>query len=317
MIKEDAVTVAFHKLELYNCHGGHVVINDEIKDIIKIGLLSLKVTTLEDKKKCFEEYHLYVNEIQEETSIIYCRISDSRYGYPEDIYKDGSNEQIETSANDIRSKKFFMSLDFSNEQYILVSNQYLGNNGCYMAIEKSIKKILTNAGYKIVSNAIVNKGELREYFQQGGIKSFEVTRFEEQADIADNNGFSKKCTVSLSPTTRSRSGMNRFYNKVHDIFLGEDERIHNQEYIAKRIVQESGLNAASVRYDGVDGIDLAQYRVKVISKYGQYDLINQDGTMATRYDISHCEKDPDGNPNFEDIKNKTNEIKRKIQRSID
>lgn len=317
MIRDDAVTTAFHRLTVYNRQGGDIQIDNYIKNIIKNGLQGLKVTGQDEKKQCFEHYHLYVNEIEENGNNIYCRVSDSRFGYPEDIYIAASDETIETGVEDVRSKKFFMNLDFSNKGYILICNQYLGNSGCYMAIEKALRKILTNSGYKLNSIAIVNKGELNEYFQKGGIRAFEVTRFESQPDVADDNGFLKKCTVCLSPTTRSKTSLNKFYNKVRSFFIGDNDNIRDKQEIAKMVIQESDIKAAIVANDGIDGIDLGQYRVRVISKHGQYDLINQDGTMATKYLVANCVKDPDGNPNFEDIKNKTNEIMEKIKRTID
>ena len=317
MIKDDAVTVAFHMLTVKNKRDTRVCVDSTIKDIISTGLKALQVTTPEDKKRCFKTHNLYVNNIEANTDNIYCSISDSRYGYPEDIYITGTAKPITTGVNDIRSKKFFVNLDFSNQDYILVCNQYLGNSGCYMAIEKALHKILTDAGYSSHSVAMVNKGELSTYFQKGGIRSFEVTHFDPQPDVSDDTAFSRKCTVVLSPTTRSRNSLEKFHAKVSSIFLGDNDNIRDKQKIAKQIIQESDDNVAIVKNDGIDGINLDQYRVKVVSKHGTFDLINQDGTMATRYDVTGCVKDPDGNPNFDDLKNKINEIKKKINGTIE
>ncbi len=315
MIKSDAITVAFHRLTISNVNGTGIFDRERIKKIIENGLCALQVESLDEKKHCFEHYHLYVNEIQKDADCIYCRISDSRYGYPEDIYFARSDRAIATSIDDVRSKRFFINLDFSSPGYVLLANQYIGGYGCYMAIEKALRKILLDAGYKLNSTAIVNKGEIKEYFEKGGIKAFEVTRFEPQADIADDNVFCKKCTVTLSPTTRSKSDHAKFYDRIQRIFMN-GKIIRPQHEIAKQMVAES-QNSAFVANDGVDGINLEQYRVKIYSKNGTFDLVNQDGTMATKYHIDNCQRDADGNPNFEDIKNKTNTIMAKIKDGIE
>ena len=317
MIKDNAITVAFHVLKIQNSNNAVVPVDDTIKTIITKGLNALKVTSSEDKKSCFKNYHLYVNNIEEIADNIYCRISDSRDGYSEDIYIANSENFFTTSKDDIRSKQFFMNLDFSNSQYILICNQYLGNSGCYMAIEKALSKILNDTGYKLKSTAIVNKGELSEYLEKGGVKSFEVTHFEQQSDVADDNAFCKKSTVMLSPVTRGKISLDKFYKKMKRVFHNDNNEMRDTREIAAKLIEESGMTHAFVENDGLDGIDLSEYRVKVISKYGSFNLIQQDGTMAHRYDVSHCEKDPDGNPNFEDIKNKINNIKPKIKETIE
>ena len=317
MIRDDAVTMAFHRLTIQNRNNAIVSVDDTIKNIIIQGLKSLKVVTPEDKKQCFKTHNLYVNRIEEDTDNVYCQISDSRYGYPEDIFMTNSSDPIATGINDIRSKQFFVCLDFSNTDYILVGNQYLGNSGCYMAIEKALSKILKDSGYKLNSTAITNKGELNAYFQKGGIKSFEVTHFKPQSDVADDNAFCKKCTVTLSPVTRGRSNMDKFYNKVRSLFLGDEDNIQDKRTIAEKIIKESDISVALAKNEGIDGVDLELFRVKVISNHGTFDLINQDGTVARRYDVPYCKKDADGNPNFEDIKTKTNELKKKIKESME
>ena len=317
MIKDNAITVAFHRLTIQNGHNAVIPVDNTIKDIILKGLKSLKVTSSEDKKACFKEYHLYVNDIEWTDDNIYCRISDSRDGYREDIYIANSENFFTTGVDDIRSKQFFMNLDFSNNGYILICNQYLGNSGCYMAIEKALSKILSDAGYKLKSMAIVNKGELSEYFEKGGIKAFEVTHFEQQFDVADDNAFCKKSTVILSPTSRGKTGLNKFYAKVQRVFHNDNNKVRDRREIAEELIQESGISPAFVENDGLDGVDLSEYRVKVISKYGSFDLIKYDGTTATRYDIPHCEKDDDGNPSFEDIKNKIDNMKPKIKEVVE
>ncbi|MFQ6696009.1 MAG: hypothetical protein ACLRFF_03715 [Alphaproteobacteria bacterium] len=317
MIKDNAVTVAFHRLTIQNSHNAVIPVDNTIKNIVITGLESLMVTNPEDKKTCFKNYHLYVNNIEKTADNVYCRISDSRDGYSEDIYIANSEKFFTTGVNDIRSKQFFMNLDFSNNGYILICNQYLGNSGCYMAIEKAVSKILNDAGYKLKSVAIVNKGELSEYFEKGGIKAFEVTHFEQQSDVADDNAFCKKSTVILSPATRSKTSFEKFYAKIKRVFHNDNNQMRDRHEIAAKLIQESGIKYAFIENDGLDGINLSEYRVKVMSNHGSFDLIKHDGTIATRYDISHCNKDDNGNPSFEDIKNKINDIKPRIKEIIE
>lgn len=303
------ITVSFHKMVVLDSEG-KLIPSSKLQTLLTEGFAGLQTDDTNIQKRMFEDYGLYVAKFESDRYKCYMFVQDSRDGYAEKIYKPG-NEVISTDKNDTRSRKFFTSLDFSDPNIVFICNSYLGQYGCFFSIHKAIKKILSKDGYKLDIQPIIVNSEFSHYFEQGEVKNIEITHYKPICDVAEQTWYKTKGTFSISSASGGKTGKDVFSLKMKDILSKQ-----SREEIATNLLK--GLNIISsddkiaITESEITSQNLGNIYIKLYVKFGNQvrpiDFMKGLSSLATRFIINGCEKDQDGNPSFESIKLKSDEI---------
>lgn len=197
---------------------------------------------------------------------------------------------------DLELIPFFFRVEIpTNGQIGYLILQGIGQNKIFTPVNSSIQREFgnfkknnnTNAALKI-EPIFIGKLFITKYISDGIVKKVAVSKYENRADLFEDNGENCKITTTIEAPSR-----NPFKKRINDIISQNHDDPNEIKIQIKSLLSMSDDMSSEMKifvdYNGqVRSIDVDDFR-----------------KSATNYDITDIEKSIDGNPVFDRIKERS------------